>query len=572
MMRLINRPSWLWVTFGLLTSIGFAALVVLSVTAWRLELAESEARRAALVEENLRLALWRIDLAFAPLMAQEGIRSVVGFMGTPEEADVEEADAQVQVITRPALGDPPPKSLVILRRFEWSPENENWRGLSQSSHPPSKVDYLSLWERLPSEPTSTLDLVFNGRLKDASDDFDVKSRGVVEFQNRSQSITSNNALVQRLNSQSQRPNADSNSFIAPLVPIWSGGEMLLVRRTQYQGSELLQGLSIDWDSLKAWALASISDLLPNASLEPVEGMQARGGPDMLASLPARLIPGAVATANPGPQFSVPLTLVVAWAGVLLASIVGGMLLFGMKQLSERRAAFVSAVTHELRTPLTTFQLYTEMLSSGMIPDESTRQSYLQTLHAESLRLNHLVDNVLAYARLERGRSPSPSQSLTLESIIEQIEPRLAQVATRGEMRLSIERSEAFDEQVFVNVSVVEQILLNLVDNACKYAAKANDRRIQITATRIKNSVELSVIDHGPGLPPGNKWRRPFSKSAQDAAESSPGIGLGLMLSRRLAKQIGGSLSHDETSSSCGVRFILRLPVIPSSQVSRPSLD
>ena len=75
----------------------------------------------------------------------------------------------------------------------------------------------------------------------------------------------------------------------------------------------------------------------------------------------------------------------------------------MASLSERRGAFVSAVTHELRTPLTTLRMYTEMLADGMVPDEPRRRSYLQTLRAEADRLGHLVENVLAYSRLERNR-------------------------------------------------------------------------------------------------------------------------------------------------------------------------
>ena len=84
----------------------------------------------------------------------------------------------------------------------------------------------------------------------------------------------------------------------------------------------------------------------------------------------------------------------------------------MVALSERRGAFVSAVTHELRTPLTTFRMYAEMLAEGMVPSPEARQKYLETLRREADRLAHLVENVLQYARLERGRPGGRRENVT----------------------------------------------------------------------------------------------------------------------------------------------------------------
>ena len=76
-------------------------------------------------------------------------------------------------------------------------------------------------------------------------------------------------------------------------------------------------------------------------------------------------------------------------------------MIGLIRLSERRAVFVSAVTHELRTPLTTFNMYTEMLSSGLVP-KGREMAYVDILKNEAGRLTHLVDNVLSYARVEKN--------------------------------------------------------------------------------------------------------------------------------------------------------------------------
>ena len=118
----------------------------------------------------------------------------------------------------------------------------------------------------------------------------------------------------------------------------------------------------------------------------------------------------------------------------------------------------------------------------------------------------------------------------------------------GEVRLRVDRS------------AVERILFNLVDNACKYARAASDRRIHLDVEADDRAVRLTVSDHGPGIEPRELRRlfRPFHKSARDAAQSAPGVGLGLALSRRLARALGGELTVLR-DRPVGAAFCLRLP-------------
>ncbi len=97
--------------------------------------------------------------------------------------------------------------------------------------------------------------------------------------------------------------------------------------------------------------------------------------------------------------------------------------------------------------------------------------------------------------------------------------------------------------VLTDPAAVEQILFNLVDNSCKYASRAEDRRIHLHWSVGTEVTQVRVTDHGPGIQgvQAKKLFRPFSKSDQEAAQSAPGIGLGLALCRRLANEIGGQL-------------------------------
>jgi len=114
--------------------------------------------------------------------------------------------------------------------------------------------------------------------------------------------------------------------------------------------------------------------------------------------------------------------------------------------------------------------------------------------------------------------------------------------------------------VRLDLSVVDQILSNLVDNAVKYAGSASDRRIHLDVVPAGRWLMITVSDHGPGLPPSMIHRlfRPFSKSAHDAAQSAPGVGLGLALSRRLARALGGDL-RIHANSPQGASFALAIP-------------
>jgi C4-dicarboxylate-specific signal transduction histidine kinase len=121
---------------------------------------------------------------------------------------------------------------------------------------------------------------------------------------------------------------------------------------------------------------------------------------------------------------------------------------------------------------------------------------------------------------------------------------------------------ARDARIRANLLSVEQILFNLVDNACKYAAQGAERSIALRVTRADGHVEVRVSDHGPGLDAAARARlfRPFSKSVHEAADTAPGLGLGLALSYRLAKNMGADLRLDPAAKGGGATFVLRVVV------------
>lgn len=352
-----------------------------------------------------------------------------------------------------------------------------------------------------------------------------------------------------------------------MKPVWMGTALVLARRVSVGGRDYVQGCWLDWPVIEKWLVESVNDLLPRADLEPspAEGTYEAGR--MLAGLPVRLVPGEV-TGNPTSRLTpMQLSLVIAWSCLILAAAAVAALLRGALSLSERRGAFVSAVTHELRTPLTTLRMYTEMLAEDMVSSAEKARGYVLTLRQEAERLGRLVENVLAYAGLEARRARGRVETATVGELIERVKDRLLQRAEQSGMKLVVGcEAEMLSVRARADRSAVEQILFNLVDNACKYAASAANREIHLEAGRRGRSVFLRVRDHGPGIAKRDARRlfRPFSKSAWEAAHSASGVGLGLALSRRLARRLGGDLRLDENASE-GASFVLTLPASAESK-------
>jgi len=197
----------------------------------------------------------------------------------------------------------------------------------------------------------------------------------------------------------------------------------------------------------------------------------------------------------------------------------------------------------------------------MVPDPAERQELLRTLLQEADRLDHVVKNILAFARMEsrRGVNRGP---VTLGELLGRAGTRLAERAGQSSRPLEVVAEPALAALVLdTDPTVVEQILLNLVDNACKYAAGAQDPTLRLDVVRDGPWMRMRFRDYGPGIPPGDVARifLPFRTPSSESARRAPGIGLGLALCRRLAKALGGKLELDGAVRD-GAGFVLSLPL------------
>lgn len=388
-----------------------------------------------------------------------------------------------------------------------------------------------------------------------------ESRGGNDLGNRSavlQSYATRSYNQQRTNLKAVRPTIQVVEGTSQQM--WLGEHLILARRLRVGDQTTIQGCWLDWNAIRKRLRAEVADLLPEVELSPTTGSEPIKLSRVLATIPVQLsVPAPVV--EPPLWSPIRVSLLVAWSSLVLATAAAGVTLHKIIALSERRGAFVAAVTHELRTPLTTFRMYAEMLAGGMVPEPARQREYLQTLRVEADRLTHLVDNVLQYARLERGRPGKRRERVTLNALVEHCRARLADRAAQAGMELAVELDPAERETALsTDLAAIEQILFNLVDNACKYASAASDNRMQLQLVVKNCGVEIALRDHGPGISAAGRRRlfQPFSKSVHEAACTAPGVGLGLALCRRLAHDLGGTLELRSPPDG-GAAFVLSLP-------------
>jgi len=536
----VSRPWSIWIGFGLCLSVVLGALLWLTVTVLGLEKQAADARRQAAYEESVRLALWRMDSALAPVLRATHPLILLSFELYPQGSD--------NSVLTPGAG----KTAATSRTREFL------QGL----------DFAALNAALPTAatdfPIQPLTVAQTNQPMQQQ-----MMRNVQETQARQRAVQQSNDL-----SDVAFGSADWFGDVpaGPWRPLWFNDKLLLARRVPFEDGAYLQGCWLDWPGIQQLLAGEIRDLFatPRFAPRPAGAADPRGR--ALAALPILFEPGPAVGDFTLPASPLRAFLITAWAGVLLAALAVGVLLRGIVALSERRAVFVSAVTHELRTPLTTFRLYTDLLGDERVADGPQRQQYMQTLRTEALRLTHLVENVLAYARLERGRATALDGAVQLCSTLERARERLAERAAQAQLDLVWDVDAAGDVVVRATDTALEQILFNLVDNACKYAATADDRRIEVHVQRRGDRLVIGVRDHGPGIPPADARRlfRPFHKSARAAAHSAPGVGLGLALARRLARSLGGDLRL-VSGAGPGACFELWLRSAPADMAGSPGI-
>jgi len=258
--------------------------------------------------------------------------------------------------------------------------------------------------------------------------------------------------------------------------------------------------------------------------------------------------------------------VLAWTALILAVVLcGGFVLMyrlGTRQLelARQQQDFVSAVSHELKTPLTSIRMYGEILREGWAGEDKKRE-YYDYIYSESERLSRLIGNVLQLARMTRNDLEADCQVVPVGELLDNIRSRISSQIERAGFRLELDCDDAdAAERVIVDGDFFTQIIINLVDNALKFAANADNRTISLSCRRLPNEMVFGIRDYGPGIPRDQlrKVFKLFYRANNELTRETIGTGIGLALVRQLATAMEARV--DVNNRQPGVEFQLHCPV------------
>ena len=234
-----------------------------------------------------------------------------------------------------------------------------------------------------------------------------------------------------------------------------------------------------------------------------------------------------------------------------------------EEANAAKASFLSMMSHDLRTPLTTIMGHADLLAAGVLgagsaPKAGDEQRYsVDRIRDAARELMVMINDILSFAQLESGHVEVRPVPVPVRAAIARAEALIRLRVEEAELTFTF---EPCDEVVLADPDRLQQILLNLLTNAIKFTGRGG--RITVSCARTRDRVAIHVRDSGVGIPPKELQRifEPFVQlDRQTAEDTHRGVGLGLAISRDLARAMNGELTAGSAPGEGSV-FILDLPM------------
>lgn len=229
-----------------------------------------------------------------------------------------------------------------------------------------------------------------------------------------------------------------------------------------------------------------------------------------------------------------------------------------RRLDRMRTEFVSNVSHELRTPLASIKGLTEILIDGALHDEDKAEEFLESINREVDRLTRLVKDLLDLSKMESGMIVMEKHPVNLEEIVMQVISRLSPQSKKKNIQITAHLK--CRHAVFANMDRVQQVLINLLDNALRYTPPG--QKVFVRLTEKGEYVLVEVEDTGPGISSEDMERvfERFFRADRARARHEGGFGLGLAISKQIIDNLNGTIGVYSFPPK-GTTFYFTLPLI-----------
>lgn len=260
-----------------------------------------------------------------------------------------------------------------------------------------------------------------------------------------------------------------------------------------------------------------------------------------------------------PEYSEPDLLLAEELASRAATAIHQARLYEAAMIANRvKSDFLAVMSHELRTPLTTITGYTDLMLANVpepLPEKHHR--YVDRIRLAATHLLSLIEQILVYARLEAGRERMHPERIAVSELLDDTGALIEPVATEHGIRFRVEPVPA-DTYLESDKTKVRQILLNLLANAVKFT---DEGEVLLSAKRERGNIEFTVRDTGIGISARDLDHifDPFWQVDQSSTRRAGGAGIGLAVTRRLARMLGGDVTV-ESRPGGGTRFTVRLPI------------
>jgi two-component system phosphate regulon sensor histidine kinase PhoR len=256
-------------------------------------------------------------------------------------------------------------------------------------------------------------------------------------------------------------------------------------------------------------------------------------------------------------------------GTAVTVVLAGLAFLAIAIRRERRSnalksEFISNVSHELKTPLSIISMFGELLANGRTKSAEQAHEYAEIIWRESVRLGRLIDNVLDFAKIERGMGVYEFADADVGEVVERALELVARRVAAAEMTIEAD-IEPDLPTVHLDANAFTLAVLNLIDNAIKYAA--DGKRIEVRVRRDGERVVLAVRDFGPGIAVDEHARifERFYRARAMRLKPIRGSGIGLALVQHIARAHGGEVGVDSAPDK-GATFSVWLPIRSQAQI------
>ncbi|WP_312329416.1 ATP-binding protein [Sphingobacterium sp.] len=229
-----------------------------------------------------------------------------------------------------------------------------------------------------------------------------------------------------------------------------------------------------------------------------------------------------------------------------------------KKAEKEKDEFLSIASHELKTPLTSIKAYMQLLDRKLkLDEESAEAKYVTRVQGQVDKLNSLISDLLDLSKIDNGKLLINKKVFPLEHMVKSAIDSIVQTHEQSNMKL-LRTGDIIDVQIYGDEIRLEQVLVNFLTNAYKYAA--GTERVIVDCTVIGDTVKISVIDFGIGIPV-EKQADVFEKfyRVEETSFDFQGLGIGLYICAEIIRAHQGTISV-ESSGGQGATFSFTLPV------------